>query len=514
MQQTHASEPAPVADEQVRDILIVGGGTAGWMAAAALAKSFYKKGRRIRLVESDEIGTVGVGEATIPAIRTFNDVLGIDENEFIRETKGTFKLGIEFVNWGNVGERYIHPFGVYGSPMADNIPFHHYWLKLRDAGYDTDLSDFSLSIAAAKRERFSRPKNIPNSPLAQMAYAFQFDAGLYAKYLRKFAEKRDVQRIEGKVSSVSLRQDDGFVESITLENGEVLTADLFIDCTGFRGLLIEGALKTGYEDWTHWLPCDRAVAAPCESNGPPIPYTRSTARKAGWQWRIPLQHRIGNGHVYSSQYMSDDEATSILLDNLEGKLLAEPKLLRFTTGRRNKFWNKNCIAIGLSGGFMEPLESTSIHLIQTGVTKLMSLFPDKRFSQSLIDRYNELTVFEYERVRDFLILHYKVNQRTDSAFWEYCRNMPIPDYLSNKLELYKTGGHIFRDNEELFGIPSWLAVMEGQNFRAQGHHPLSDAREASRLNEHLSKMKQVIAHCAESLPTHAEFIAQHCAHTD
>ncbi|MFC3092921.1 tryptophan 7-halogenase [Alteromonas sediminis] len=500
-----------MTDEQVREIVIVGGGTAGWMTAAALAKSFYKKGRRIRLVESDEIGTVGVGEATIPAIRTFNEVLGIDENAFVRATKGTFKLGIEFVNWGNIGEKYIHPFGVYGSPMADNIPFHHYWLKLRDAGYDRPLSSFSLAIAAAKRGRFSRPQNIPNSPLAQMAYAFQFDAGLYAKFLREFAEKREVQRIEGKVDSVALSQTDGSIESVTLASGQVIHGDLFIDCTGFRGLLIEEALQTGYEDWSHWLPCDRAVAVPCESNGPPIPYTRATAHTAGWQWRIPLQHRTGNGHVYCSKYMTDNEATNILLKNLDGKPIADPKPLRFKTGRRKAFWHKNCVAIGLSSGFLEPLESTSIHLIQTGITKLLSLFPDKRFSQSLVERYNKITAWEYERVRDFLILHYKVNQRTDSDFWIQCRNMPIPDELQNKLDLYITGGHIFRDNEELFGIPSWLAVMEGQNAHATGHHPLAESREAERLHQHLTKMQQVIAHCAESLPTHADFISRHCA---
>jgi len=406
-------------DNQVRDILIVGGGTAGWMVAAALAKNFANKGRNIRLIESEEIGTVGVGEATIPFIRTFNNLLGIDENEFVRETKGTFKLGIEFKDWGKLGDSYIHPFGVYGSP-----------------------------------------------------------------------------------------------ESVTMQNtgvaGNRYHADFFVDCSGFRGLLIEDALKTGYEDWTHWLPCDKAVAAPCASNGDPLPYTRSTARKAGWQWRIPLQHRTGNGHVFSSQYMSVDEATSILLDNLDGELLAEPRLLQFQTGRRKKTWNKNCLAIGLAGGFMEPLESTSIHLIQSAIARLISLFPDKGFNPVIVDRFNNESKWEYECIRDFLILHYKINQRTDSEFWKYCREMSIPDSLQSKLDLYKTSGHIFRDNEELFGIPSWLAVMEGQNFHADGCHPLSGARTSEKLHQHLLKMRSVIDRCADSMPMHSEFIKKHC----
>lgn len=510
MGKTKTSSDQNANDLQVRDIIIVGGGTAGWMTAAALAKNFSNKGRRICLIESDTIGTVGVGEATIPFIRTFNQILGINEDEFVRETKGTFKLGIEFVDWGKLGDSYIHPFGVYGAPMADSIPFHHYWLKLRNAGVDIDLSEFSISIQAAKRGRFSRPSNIPNSPLSQLAYAFQFDSGLYAKFLQKFAAKHGVVRTEGKINSVQINQDNGFIESVSLENGSIYKGDLFIDCSGFRGLLIEGALKTGYQDWTHWLPCDRAVAIPCASDSVPIPYTRATARKAGWQWRIPLQHRVGNGHVYSSKYMEQDEATRILLNNLDGPPLAEPNHLQFTTGRRNKFWNKNCIALGLSGGFMEPLESTSIHLIQSGIAKLMSVFPDKRFSQSIIDRFNDTTAFEYESIRDFLILHYKLNQRTDSKFWQDCRDMCIPYTLQNKIDLYRENGHIFRDNDELFGVPSWLAVMEGQNLHAIGHHPLSDARENELLEKHLNGIKAVIQHCAESMPTHADFLAKHC----
>lgn len=500
-------------DNQVLDILIVGGGTAGWMTAAALSKHIGGKGRNISLIESDEIGTVGVGEATIPSIQTFNKLLGIDENEFVRETQGTFKLGIEFVDWGNIGESYIHPFGVYGSPMADNIPFHHYWLKMRDAGETTPLSDYSLSVAAAKQGKFSRPVNIQGSPLSQINYAFQFDAGLYARYLRKYSEARGVKRVEGKVVSVKTHSNSGFIESVSLENGEQIGAHLFIDCSGFRGLLIEEALKTGYQDWSHWLPCDRAIAVPCESNGEPQPYTRATARKAGWQWRIPLQHRIGNGHVFCSKFMSEDEATSVLLSNLDGEPLAAPKTLRFATGRRNKFWNKNCVAIGLSSGFMEPLESTSIHLIQSGISKLISLFPDKKFSQSLIDRYNEQSIWESERIRDFLILHYHVNQRTDSPFWKYCREMDIPEFLQRKMDLYQTTGNIFRENEELFGLPSWLAVMEGQNLCAEAHHPIVNARSVEPLGAHLAQMRSVISKCAHSMPTHSQFIAKYCAST-
>lgn len=500
-------------DNRIRKVVIVGGGTAGWMSAAALSKVLVNNYCKIELVESESIGTVGVGEATIPQIATFNGLLGIDEDEFVRETKGTFKLGIEFIDWGQKGDSYIHPFGVYGVPI-ESVPFHHYWLKLHQQGRFERLEDFSLACKAAKAGKFSRPQNIPDSPLSQINYAFQFDAGLYAKYLRKYAEQRGVTRTEGKVIEVYQRSEDGFVESIELDNGRKIEGDLFIDCSGFRGLLIEQTLKTGYQNWNHWLPCDRAIAVPCAKHGAPEPYTRSTARDAGWQWRIPLQHRTGNGHVYSSNYMSDDQAADLLLTNLDGEPLADLNKLRFETGRRNKFWNKNVVAIGLSGGFIEPLESTSIHLIQSGIAKLIGLFPNLDFDQVGIDKYNEQSIYEIEAIRDFIVLHYKATQRDDTPFWNYCRTMAVPDTLQNKIDLFKSSGRIYRENEELFSEPSWLAVMFGQGIVPKSYHPVVDAYESDALHKYLSGIADVIHRSVDSMSPHEEFIKQHCAAID
>src|SRR6266478_160401 len=390
-------------DRRLRSILIVGGGTAGWMSAAALAKVLGRE-CSIRLIESEEIGTVGVGEATVPHLKLFNSVLEIDEVEFIREVRGTFKLGIQFVDWGRAGDRYIHGFGTIGHDYG-LLPFHQYWLKLFLAGQATDIGAYSLNTAAAPLGKFmSSAHDVPaTSPLANITYAYHFDAGLYAAYLRRYAEARGVRRSEGKVVDVQLRGTDGFIEAVVLEGGEQVSADLFIDCSGFRGLLIEQALHTGYEDWTHWLPCDRAMAVPCENVGPPTPYTRSTALAAGWQWRIPLQHRTGNGYVYSSQYISDDAAAATLLANLDGRALADPRPIRFRTGRRRVAWTRNVIAIGLSAGFLEPLESTSIHLIQSSIAKLLSLFPDRDCDSNVVEQYNRVMLQEYEGVRDFLV---------------------------------------------------------------------------------------------------------------
>lgn len=497
-------------NNRINNIVIVGGGTAGWMTAAAMGKLLKSEFTNIHLIESDDIGIVGVGEATIPQMSLFNQTLGIDENEFVKETQATFKLGIEFVNWGGLNESYMHAFGDVGKDM-DALQFYFYWLKMHQLGKASDIGDYTLNCVAAYQEKFMRPIDAGNSPLSSIAYAFHFDAALYARYLRKFSEKLGVIRTEGKITETLLRPKDGFIEAVVLEDGTHIKGDLFIDCSGFRGLLIEQALKTGYDDWTHLLPCDRAVAVPCTSPGNPIPYTRSTAHTAGWQWRIPLQHRIGNGHVYCSQYMSDDEATAILLDNIDGEPLADPKLIRFTTGKRKKFWNKNCVALGLSSGFMEPLESTSIHMIQTGIAKLMSLFPDKNFDQSLSDEYNNQTNFEYEKIRDFLILHYYATKRDDSEFWNYCRTMNVPESLTRKIALFESGGRIFRENQELFNETSWLEVFHGQGIKTRGYHPLVDEMSEEKIIQRLQNVKEVIHKSADYMPKQIDFITEHCA---
>jgi tryptophan halogenase len=499
-----------MAPQPVKSIVIVGGGTAGWMTAAAMAKVLADS-HVIRLVESDEIGTVGVGEATIPQIRQFNQSLEFDEDDFVRQTQATFKLGIQFVDWGRLGDRYIHSFGVLGRTRG-LLPFHQYWLKGLLAGKVSDIVPYCLNSVAALQGKFMRPADLgPESPLSNIAYAFQFDAALYARYLRRYAEQRRVQRTEGKVKQTVLRSTDGFIEAIVLESGERIAGDLFVDCSGFRGLLIEQALHTGYEPWNHWLPCDRALAVPCASAGAPTPYTRSTAREAGWQWRIPLQHRIGNGYVYSSAHLSDDEAATTLLNHLDGKALGDPRLLKFVTGRRKKTWNKNCVAIGLAGGFMEPLESTSIHLIQSTITQLLSFFPDQGFDQVLIDRFNQKSTLEWERVRDFLILHYHATERSDTDFWSYCRTMSVPQQLLDYMELFRQGGRFYRENDELFAQISWVQVMLGQRVTPRSYHPLVDLLRDAELDEFLANVQHVIARCADAMPPHEKFIATHCA---
>lgn len=494
----------------VRDIVIVGGGTAGWMTAAALSK-LLSPAYRIRLVESDEIGIIGVGEATIPHIRGFNAALGIDEDEFLRATQGTFKLGIEFVDWGARGDRYLHGFGRVGREL-DGIAFHHHWLRLRQLGQARDLGACSINTVAPGAAKFMRAReDMPGSPLADIVHAFHFDASLYARFLRRHAESRGVRRTEGRIVQVLQREPDGFIEAVVLEGGEKVAGDFFIDCSGLRGLLIEQTLKAGYEDWRHWLPCDRAIAVPCHSAGPLLPMTRSSARTAGWQWRIPLQHRTGNGHVYSSAHMDEDEATRILMANLDGEPLAEPRHIRFVTGRRRAFWVRNCVAVGLASGFLEPLESTSIHLIQSAVTRIAAFFPSAGFDDADIAEYNRQTTFEYERIRDFLILHYKATERDDSPFWRDCRHMPIPVTLQRKMDLYRSNGRLFREDNELFAELSWLQVMEGQRIRPHGHHPFADLRPLAETAAFVDDVERVVAQCVEVMPTQAEFIAAHCA---
>ncbi len=497
-------------ENKIRSIVIVGGGTAGWMTAAAASKLLRNQYCDIHLVESDEIGIIGVGEATIPQIQLFNKVLDLQEDDFVRKTQATFKLGIEFINWRRLGHSYIHPFGSYGINML-GMEFHHFWLRLlKEQGKAPEIEDYSIAAVAAKQNRFMRPIQRVNSPLSEIHYAFHLDAGLYGRYLREFAEARGVKRTEGKVVQVKQREGNGFIESVVLENGTAIEGDLFIDCSGFRGLLIEQTLKTGYESWLDYLPCDTAVAVPSAKVGEPTSYTKSTAHTAGWQWRIPLQHRTGNGHVFSSQYMSEDEATSILLNNLDGEALAEPRTIRFNVGKRKKYWNKNCVAIGLSSGFIEPLESTAIHLIQSNIARLFSLFPTRDFHQTDIDMFNNQASLEMDRVRDFIILHYIATERDDSDFWNYCRTMEIPDYLKRKISMYQNSGRIFREDEELFNETSWLAVMQGQGIEANGYHPVVDTISKEELAARVNDVHQVIARSVEEMPSHQAFIDRFC----
>ena len=496
-----------MSPDRIRKVVIVGGGTAGWMAAAAMSKILGElPDLSIELVESDEIGTVGVGEATIPQINLFNALLGLDERDFVRATNATYKLGIEFRDWTRLGHSYVHPFGFYGLDMR-GIEFHHYWLKGRAAGDDTPLDAYSLGVVAGLQGRFTHPRpEQPNSPLSRIAYAFQFDASLYARYLRQLAEAWGVRRTEGRVVDVVQNGETGFVEAVLLEGEKRIEGDLFIDCSGFRGLLIEQKLEAGFEDWSKWLPCDRAAAVPCESSDDQQPLTRSTARPAGWQWRIPLQHRTGNGYVYSSAHLSDDEAAETLLANLDGTALAEPRILRFKAGHRKKSWVKNVVALGLAGGFLEPLESTSIHLIQTGIARLMTLFPTRRFDVLEIERYNRLTVQEYVDIRDFLVLHYHANERTDSELWRYCRELTPPDGLAYKLDMFRRTGRVIREHDELFTETSWLAVMVGQGIEAQDYHPAADILPDSETLQRLAHIREVVAQTAALMPMQNDYL--------
>jgi tryptophan halogenase len=492
---------------RISSITVVGGGSAGWMAAAALA-TYLGKGATIRLIESEEIGIVGVGEASVPHMKLFNGQwLGIDEAEFVKRTQATAKLGIEFNDWSRIGDSYFHGFGAIGKSIGP-LPFHQFWLKLFLAGKAGPIGDYSPQTVMGPRGRFAPGDRSasPQSPLADIAYAYHFDAGLYARYLRELAERRGVRRIEGKIVRVNQRADNGDIESVTLESGESVGGELFIDCSGFRGLLIEQTLHTGYEDWSHWLPCDRAITVPSESAATVTPYTRSTALAAGWQWRIPLQHRVGNGHVYASRYISDDEATATLLANLDGKPLAEPRRLAFTTGVRKQCWNKNVVALGLASGFLEPLESTSIYLAQSGITRLLSLFPTRDANPLLAERYNSESMFEYERVRDFLILHYHATERDDTPFWDDCRTMSIPDTLRDAMELFRIDGRYFRNGEDFFALPSWVQVMLGQRIIPQGYHPIVDEMPEGRLVDNVEGMRAMLAQAVATMPTHDEWI--------
>jgi tryptophan 7-halogenase len=490
-----------------RSIVIAGGGSAGWMTAAALAV-FLGSQFRISLVESEQIGIVGVGEAAIPPMRSFNESLGIDENEFLRETQGSFKLAIEFVDWLRPGHRYMHAFGDVGRDVG-LTPFQHLWHRARQIGKAGDLGLYALNEVAGRAGRMHRGGPMTGSALPTMPYAFHFDASLYARYLRKFAEARGVVRHEGIIQTVKRDGEGGDVTALTLDDGTVLAGDFFIDCTGFRGVLIEETLGAGYEDWSEWLPCDRAVAMPC-TNPPSLrPYTQSIAHPVGWQWRIPLQHRTGNGRVYCSRWISDDEAAASLIAGIEGEALADPRFLRFTAGRRKQAWVRNVVSIGLAGGFLEPLESTSIHLIQSGIVRLLKLLPGAPVSAALRDEYNRQTAFEYERIRDFIILHYWANQR-EEPFWRERQAMNLPETLTRKIELFRQCGVIVREQEELFTEVAWLQVLVGQGIEPQAHHPLADQLSEADLTEYMRAIELLYAREAGAYASHGDFISRHC----
>ncbi|MGL6162207.1 tryptophan halogenase family protein [Microbulbifer sp.] len=491
---------------KIKNIVIVGGGTAGWMTAAALSRAMGTQLYNITLVESEQIGTVGVGEATIPLIKFFNNMLGLDEDEFVRETKATFKLGIEFKDWKTHNHSYFHPFGNIGVNMK-GVNFMHFWLRWRAQGGKLDFLAFNAESAAAEAKRFMRVGAQPGPKLLpDINYAYHFDATLYAAYLRRYAEQRGTQRIEGKIVNVTQHPDSGYIESLQLDNGQTVAGDLFIDCSGFKGLLIEEVYKTGYTDWSHWLPVNSAAAVPSENTGDLFPYTLTTAREEGWQWRIPLQHRTGNGYVYCDHYISDDEAASKLLNNLDGKPLAEPRTLKFTTGIRNKFWVKNCVAIGLSSGFLEPLESTSIHLIQRAIFQLLELFPKNEISDLLSNRFNHEMQTEYVETKDFLIAHYAVTEREDTPFWHYVKNMELPDSLKEKLEMFRLRGEVMADKDAFFNEVSWFSVLFGQGLRPEGYHPVADTLSEDELSTRLTKVRAGVQKRVEMMPSHSTYL--------
>lgn len=487
---------------KIKKIVIVGGGTAGWIAAASLAKLLGKT-LDICLIESDEIPTVGVGEATIPTLLSLHELLGINEQEFVAKTQGTFKLGISFENWRDRDQDYIHSFGFTGRDCWA-AGFQHFWLKGQQLGIAKDFGEYCPELVAARQNKFAV------APKHGLNYAYHIDAGLYAKFLRELAEENGVIRQEGKVVDVGLDSHSGFVNNVVLASGQVIEGDLFIDCSGFKGLLIEQALHTGYDDWSHWLPMNSAVAVQTESLGEPIPYTRSIARDSGWQWRIPLQNRVGNGLVFCDRYLSDDEGISTLMANIEGKPITEPRVIKFKTGTRRKHWNKNVIAMGLSSGFIEPLESTSIHLIQRSITRLMQMFPYDGIREPDIAEFNSQMNFEIINIRDFIILHYHVTKRKDTPFWRFCSSMEIPDSLQHRIELFKQTGRVFQVPTELFGENSWTQVMLGQGLIPEQYHPIVNMMDDAELESFLSSIDQSVKNKVSQLPKHLDFINYYC----
>ena len=495
-------EDSTLTRQPVKKVVIVGGGTAGWMAAASISK-LIGKDLDISLIESDAIGTVGVGEATIPTMLTLHQLLKIDEREFMAAVQGTFKLGISFENWKNLNENYIHSFGFTGKDCWA-AGFQHFWLKGKQQGLSSEFGDYCAELQAAKNNKFAV---IPRNGLN---YAFHMDAGLYAKFLRNIAEQHGAKRVEGKITQVVSDQQSGYINHVILESGHQIEGDLFIDCSGFFGLLIDKALHTGYDDWSHYLPCDSAVAVQTRSVGEPIPYTRSIARDAGWQWRIPLQHRVGNGLVFCSKYLSDEQATETLLNNVEGEVLTKPRVIKFRTGQRHQHWNKNCVALGLASGFLEPLESTSIHLIQRGIIRLLQMFPTEGIRQPDVEEFNAQMKEEFLFVRDFIVLHYHVTEREDTAFWRHCKTMPIPDSLQHRIDLFKQSGRIFQKANDIFSENSWSQVMLGQGLMPEQYHPIVDMMSDEELKSFLTNIKISVDKMIEQLPNHQQFINSYC----
>jgi tryptophan halogenase len=494
----------------LKKIVIVGGGAAGWMTAAALSRLHRPQDVCITLVESDEIGIIGVGEATIPDMLQFNLFLGVPEAELMRATQATFKLGIEFVDWGRKDSRYFHPFGFHGVDI-DGVDFHQHWLHCRAQGLDHPIGDYCLTEIIARRNKFAFPDTrVAGAPASYLRYAYHFDAALYARFLRSFAEKRGVKRVEGKVCEVTRAPETGDLVAVKLEDGRVVSGEFFFDCSGFRSLLLDKTLDVPWVDWRHWLPCDGALAVATEHAGPLRPYTRSTARPAGWQWNIPTQRRTGNGHIFCSEYMSEDEATTVLVDGLDAPMLGSPRLIRFGTGHRQKFWEKNCVAIGLSAGFLEPLESTSLYLIRQGISRFIALYPDASLSEVLRDEYNRWMQRDFEQVRDLLVLHYHANQRPE-PFWQYCRHMSIPQTLQRRLALFAEGGRFLRNEGELFPNASWVAVMLGQNVIPRSIDPVIASVPVRDVESKLQLLRRAMNQFADAQQSHDQALREYCA---